>query len=401
MTHNLCVCSECFDDYALVDFINGNASSCTCDFCGQTGDVPIATKLEEVIRLIEESIHTEYDMPHNHLPWDGREGGWQIAEVYDTHELLFEVIGIELPKDQDQKLAYMISGGITNTEWCEDEPLRLRESERLRYSWSDFCDLIKYEKRYLFMEDNRHSVVRGEFGSDDLLDPNEILGEISRICEEHELFVVVNAGISFFRARHQKDGKTLSGPLDFGPPPREKAIVANRMNPPGIPMFYVSTNAETALKEIAEGSASYAIAEFGFKKDILILDLTRLPSIPSIFDSENRPFRNELNFLHGFLRDVSKPVARDKKNHIEYVPTQVVTEYFRHHYSYQGKQIDGICYPSVQNSTGKSLVIFATQDDLVLPVDLRPESDSWGQYSFDEKQKFAWIELLETSSVST
>lgn len=35
-------------------------------------------------------------------------------------------------------------------------------------------------------------------------------------------------------------------------------------------------------------------------------------------------------FLDRFAHEVSKPVAPDALEHIEYVPTQIVTEYFRH-----------------------------------------------------------------------
>jgi hypothetical protein len=44
---------------------------------------------------------------------------------------------------------------------------------------------------------------------------------------------------------------------------------------------------------------------------------------------EARRERAELSFLHGFARDLSAQIERDNRIHIEYVPTQVVSEYLR------------------------------------------------------------------------
>jgi RES domain len=61
-----------------------------------------------------------------------------------------------------------------------------------------------------------------------------------------------------------------------------------------------------------------------------------------------------LLFLFSFARDLSKPVILDGREHIEYVPTQVVTEYMRR---LPDAAIDGILHASAQ-SAGTSCVIF-------------------------------------------
>ena len=70
-------------------------------------------------------------------------------------------------------------------------------------------------------------------------------------------------------------------------------------------------------------------------------------------------------FLNHFAYDLSKPIVRDKRVHVEYVPTQVVTEYFRTEVRHDDQPILGIRYRSARHSEGRSLVLFATQDDLV------------------------------------
>lgn len=89
------------------------------------------------------------------------------------------------------------------------------------------------------------------------------------------------------------------------------------------------------------------------------MDLTRLPRIPSIFDIEGRKGYHEIKFLHEFTEDISQPVPKNNNlEHLEYIPTQVVTEYFRYVLSEKYKPIDGILYPSAKNKKGTCLALF-------------------------------------------
>ena len=59
--------------------------------------------------------------------------------------------------------------------------------------------------------------------------------------------------------------------------------------------------------------------------------------------------------MNNFIDDFTKPIERSDRAHAEYVPTQVVTEYFRHVYrTGGGAQLDGIISSA---SMAKSLVI--------------------------------------------
>jgi hypothetical protein len=85
-----------------------------------------------------------------------------------------------------------------------------------------------------------------------------------------------------------------------------------------------------------------------------MVNLAALPPVPSVFDPEQRKYYHDLVFLHGFTRDLSASVVLDGREHIEYVPTQVVTEYMRW---LPDVAIDGILFTSAQNG-GTSCVIF-------------------------------------------
>lgn len=142
-------------------------------------------------------------------------------------------------------------------------------------------------------------------------------------------------------------------------------------------MMYAADDENTALAETAAKSGTYVVGDFVIERDILVLDLTRLPPVPSIFaellDSLEYDPRPRLGFLHRINMEISRPIARDDRVHVEYVPTQVVTEYARTAVTIEGQKVDGIRYQSSRHGTGTALVLFADQDNLILEKDEQPE----------------------------
>jgi len=135
------------------------------------------------------------------------------------------------------------------------------------------------------------------------------------------------------------------------------------MSPVGIPMFYGSFDRETALKETAtreiEPGTVATIAAFKTLRGMRVLNLAGLPEVPSLFDPNNRHMRSALKFMHNFVSDLSQPVVKDNLEHIDYVPTQVFTEYLRYLYTDdEGNYLDGVIYPSAANTNGVSCVLF-------------------------------------------
>jgi len=128
-------------------------------------------------------------------------------------------------------------------------------------------------------------------------------------------------------------------------------------------MFYGATDVETCLAELCHGPDETActVGSFITARPFNVLDLTRLPPVPGTFSrpSPMKMKRLELRFLHAFSHDISRPVERDELIHIEYVPTQVVTEYFRRAYrTKNGEPIQGILYPSAKRSASACCVLF-------------------------------------------
>ena len=119
-------------------------------------------------------------------------------------------------------------------------------------------------------------------------------------------------------------------------------------------------------------------------QDITVLNLTTLPPVPSIFDGdEQNLYRAAIGFLHEFTDDLTKPIAKDGREHIEYVPPQVVTEYVRYRLAqHVGRPVHGILYRSARRPDGVGCVLFYAHEDIIdqgygrrvqPPVELLPD----------------------------
>lgn len=209
-----------------------------------------------------------------------------------------------------------------------------------------------------------------------------------------EVFVTLERGTSLYRARFQKPGEHLTTAKQLGPPLEHQAVQANRMSPAGIVMFYASDAPETALRETASDEGTFVVGRFETRRDAIILDFTQLPPIPTLFEEvpdslEYNP-RKVLSFLHHVTSAMSQPIARDDRVHINYVPTQIVTEYLRSRVLYEAVRVEGIRFPSAVDQNKASYVIFASQDN-VSPVEDQP------RYTFQSGTD-RWLELVHSKA---
>ena len=160
------------------------------------------------------------------------------------------------------------------------------------------------------------------------------------------------------------DEKYYTSLSDFCPPPSEKAC-AGRMNAEGIAVLYLTLDPETARSETDMVNKQFAsIASFRVEDSLVVLDLTKLNSIrvPSIFDTDGRPKISTIRFLKRFNEQISQKVSLEQ---VDYVPTQIVTEYFRYLNSSGTQKYQGILYNSAKKHDGKCLVLFLTREDVL------------------------------------
>lgn len=342
------VCSSCFGDPVLRAWIRAENGPRGCDACGGHDSPTLAFR--RVASRIEEGIRRYYGRAVDQLPYESAEGGY-IGRHWDSWEML-DMIGLSLPRD-DGSLNNAIAETMIDEVWCDFDWLSLEPDEALRTSWQRFCHTVKHKRRFFF-----HATGRDD---QDSYTPASLLGSIARIIEGTGLVRKFEAGMGLWRARTDLSKGRQVRPSDFGPPPVEHAVQSNRMNPAGIPMLYLSSTIPTALKETR--SVASKVGMWRTTRPLHILDLRRLPSVPGMFSDESRTYSLSVDFLCDFARDIMKPVARDNRVHIDYLPSQVVTEFIRD-YPFEHGKVDGIAYGSTVHPTGWNVALFLGPEDL-------------------------------------
>jgi hypothetical protein len=352
------VCASCFDDKDLRSWIRDVNRPRGCDACGKF-DSPTC-EISEVCEYIQSCLEKYWGFAVDQLPYESAEGGY-IGATWDTAELLYDEVELSLPRDSNDRLFYALVRGITDEVWCEYDWLTLDHDVALRTSWERFCETVKHKRRFFFHSDGTDD--RDSYTAASLLDA------IARISEHMGLVRNLPIGTRLWRARPDLARGKRASASDFGPPPVHLALQSNRMNPPGIPMLYLASTARTALKETRVKDAR--VGQWRAARALRVLDLRRLPNVPGYFSDVERNDRLALRFLHHFADDIMTPVARDQRVHVDYLPSQVVTEYFRD-YNFEEGKLDGIAYGSTVHPAGWNVALFANN------VDLGLEEPAWG-----------------------
>lgn len=362
------VCGNCVDDYAVKEFIRSEAEVSKCDYCDQSSETEfIAAPLSEVGAFMLEGLETEWSHPEDEaVAWDSEDGRYVVSTV-DSYDLVDRYLTLDSGQLRDDLAVH-----LGDSDWCQKNPYRLTTDEAWTVDWERFSEQLKYETRYVFFRVERE---RDEF-YEGVQNPHQIMDEIADIISELDLIRTIPPGTIIIRARSHQAHEHFETVENLGPPSKENARHANRMSPSGIVMFYGSNSETTALSEIEQTEVA-TIADFRTLKQFKVLDLTRIPDIPSIFDSRSNHQRPPLIFLHSFLGDLTKKVVKDGREHIEYVPTQVITEYFRRIFrDNEGDELKGIIYSSSRTEGGISWVLFFDNHDCIQD-DRSMEDDKW------------------------
>lgn len=351
------ICSSCFSNRDLRAWIREQAGPRGCDACGNF-DSPTAN-FHNVVKHIEQCIRRYYGRAVDQLSYCSAEGGY-LGAHRNSWDML-DKVGLDLPRDYTGDLYSAIAGAMTDEPWCDFDVGALNLDHALWSSWESFCMTVKHKRRFFF-----HAT--GGDGQDSLT-PASLLNKIAHASEALGLVVELPPGLRLWRARTDiPKGQRVSA-SDFGPPPVQFALQSNRMNPSGIPMLYLASSKTTALKEVRAEQAKVGL--WRSNRRLRILDLRRLPPVPSIFSDEARAHSLTVRFLHDFANDIMKPVARNSHIHIDYLPSQVVTEFMRD-YDFEFGALDGVAYRSTVHQRGWNVALF------VGPIDLGLSTRGWG-----------------------
>lgn len=370
------VCSRCINERSLEKYIEEKATEDECSYCGYRRAVserPGAMDLDNLTRHMRERIEVEYEAAGNSVGWESREGGFLLSTM-DGDELLGEACPDWDPRSE--QLRHDIAAKFMDTDWVHRHPYSPTKEDVWNWSWRDFVHLVKHRVRYLQFP--REMQVRDE--SSETTAPSEMLDQIGDLFLDADLLSTLEAGTELFRVRIHEPGQAPRSTLaEFGPPPIGAARFANRMSPAGVSMFYAAFDERTALDETYDRSdcrpAEASVAVFKTNRDLNLLSLVNLSEVPSIFDDGPvNVARASLSFLHAFNRDFTHPVVKDGREHVEYVPSQVVTEFVRYRLPEKAEgKVDGIRYRSSRRDGGIGCVLFYAHEDIVGHDGLGPD----------------------------
>lgn len=343
------VCPDHVEDYALERLIEENASPTACTYCGHEGAAP----LDVLIELIGTSLPVEWGNADDEgVGW---EGGY-VGTTYDTYDLITETGD---PPLNDSELIADVVGALPDQEWAQRDFYRLRPDQRLRSGWEEFAETVKHYRRYFFSD---HGV---DTEDPDYLTPGALLQAIGDAVRPGGL-VRPLPDEPVYRVRPHGSEEHPRTAAELGTPPAACVDKSSRMSPAGVPLFYGALDPPTATTEALGANPGAAVATMGTfhpRRRARIVDLSTSPEVPSLYDPERRHLRPALIFLRHFVSEIANPFVRDDRIHIEYVPTQVVTEWFRTNFDPgPGEPIVGILYSSARNPGGVNVSLFIDND---------------------------------------
>ncbi|MFS3038411.1 HEPN-associated N-terminal domain-containing protein [Bacteroides nordii] len=362
------ICASHFDDIYLKEYIKEFSSLGICDYCGKS---KLVVDLRDFIEYVAGKITEHFtnfdngDLPlangffdddDESIPGLQRVGCFvapSSAETFEsTKELLFD---IDLISDNED-LNNDIEDCFMWDEWIQASPFVLTKRQELSFMWETFSRMVKHEQRFTFFK-------REEFTKDSFSEDNglmDILSELGEKITKHKLYKTLNKDEILYRCRFIGEGEVVDTFEKITSPP-DNIAKQSRMSPAGISMFYGAFDKETAILEsspLGDGLGTHIVGKFAIKKELRLLDLTSLP-IQSFWITNDW---EEIAFLHSFNREITKPIDRNGSIHIEYIPSQVFTEYLRYIYkTSDGFNINGIIYGSSLSRKEKNIVLFYNQ----------------------------------------
>lgn len=352
------ICSKCVEDEWLKQWICDTAEKKRCSFCGRRSKKDIAAHFEDFVEVVMNGIKFHWNDPDNEgIMYVSAEGGYQ-ASISDTSEVLWD-LGVS----ENDAVVDALNRSIHDNGWVSRSYYTGSQEEILIDGWARFKDVIKHQSRYFFLSPNENDYAFGpEIAPHAMLDA--IAGVILGDLADYELVRSISTDSELVRVRLDQKRHHLAS--EIGTPPARFANQSNRMSPAGVPMFYGAFDRKTALAETFDPEVHTgqiaSIGRFRPVRDLLVLDLDKLPEVPSIYDEEGSYLIHPLSFLHSLAYDISKPIARDGREHIEYVPTQIVTEYFRRVFKVGGRHIDGLSYRSSKAKGKAAFVLFCENE---------------------------------------
>lgn len=341
------ICPVHLNDSYLRALVERNFDEETCSYCGASSegsDEPLAASLDVVLSAFISAASRFYERADGPIEFDGE----TMVKTRDADDVLDDLMP---PGDvYVDEIRGDMAEAMRDTLWLPANWARLAPDAVLLYSWDAFQEVVKHQSRFFF-SDFVNPV------DDERLSPRALFARIAESAARDEGMFYAPCP-TLYRARafaEEPDVAEYGCAAQLGAPPSTHAA-ANRMSPAGISMFYGATDPATAIAEVTAHSPHkhVLVGEFAGLRELRLLNLTRIPDVPSPFDPAQSDRFFMTRFLQRFVADLIKPVELDGREHIEYVPTQVFTEYIRQSFP---ARLDGMIFPSAQGA-GDNVVLF-------------------------------------------
>lgn len=360
------VCTHHFDDPYLNALIKRyrEEGKKSCSYCGRRGTVcSLQTFIENVtwkLHLYFDDVDNTsllyadsfYDDENEIIPGFKRVGEYVAPKEAEYFESTYDLLGYVGLITDDEELNKDIESTFETEQWIERDILHEDYRRNLMNKWQAFSLSVTHSRRYTFLATPEFlPLVKGE----DKEKYTDILTSLRRLIIEQKLVKTLPEGTGLFRARRVEDAAKRYEFNDITSSPDTSAL-SNQMSPAGVSMFYASFNAETAAKECVGDESHILLGSFQTKKALNILDLTNIPGPSFWMDGWQ-----ENQFLHSFNREITKKLDRKDKKQLQYITTQVFTEFLRYMVKdADDARLDGMIYGS-SKTREQNIVLFCNQ----------------------------------------
>lgn len=356
------VCSHHFEDKYLNGYIKKHGDKGVCSYCGHKGTVidmrDLADHIGMTIAVYFNDVDSEclplastfYDDEDEQISGIKRAGCFAVpenAEVYEDTSEMMEDLGLHTDCDS---LNNDIDHLFEDNMWIKKNPFALWWNEEMELQWKRFADMVKHSRRFTFLAMPKVA------GSDNTLEElNDVILHTDGVLHQ------IPIGTILYRTRSiDKELDDSFSFKDITSAPDDSAGQC-RMSPAGVSMFYGAFDKDTAVEESIK-SANQEVLVIGMFKticELTVVDLTALPKDVSIWMDK----WEGIAFLKSFHKDITQPLLKDAKEAIEYVPSQIFTEYLRWMFTdKQRRQVDGLIYESCKTKKA-NVVLFCNNKD--------------------------------------
>ena len=339
-------CIECFRDSEIRKIISSLNKIGSCDFCEYTninvypiGEIGVVEEL--LNRIVEE--YTVAGKPLttlvHALNTDWRILSDRIVEIktgaLSAASALIKSLGSPFRNEDDDIYSSFVELKKVDDDYSFTFGV-IRGNE-----WSEFAEKIKHGNRF----------------HNELFNADAMASFLSYAEKNYPKDTVL------FRARRAngKEGYQIG---EMGSPP-STVCKAGRINPEGISILYLASDADTALSEIRSSTYDYvSVGKFSAKKSFRVVSLNSFSTIsPFACDDDLCRYVINSRVLVDFSNAVSKPLRRNDSP-LDYLPTQFITEFIK-----SIKRYNGVEYTSTMNPGGMNIAIF--DEDLFECVDVQ------------------------------